>query len=165
MNALDKLDAVQIEADNRISETDRRFCEAHQAAYVDAKASLNELEYMWMDIISRQTEALKPAAAIWNNVQEYTYLHRFSEQDIREKLEELNDLFISNLVRYFNDRYILKLKRHLYVIEWKNGCLYASQKNFLKGDVSARYLLIEGLVKDGAEVIGNIYENSELLEG
>ena len=109
MNALDKLDAVQIEADNRISETDRRFCEAHQAAYVDAKASLNELEYMWMDIISRQTETLKPAAAIWNNVQEYTYLHRFSEQDIREKLEELNDLFISNLVRYFNDKYKVSL--------------------------------------------------------
>ena len=105
MNALDKLDAVQIEADNRISETDRRFCEAHQAAYVDAKASLNELEYMWTDIVSRQSKLLEPAAAVWNNVQEYTYLHRFSEQDIREKLEELNDLFISNLVRYFNDRY------------------------------------------------------------
>ena len=60
---------------------------------------------------------------------------------------------------------ILRLKRHLYVIEWKNGCLYASQKNFLKGNVSARYLLIEGLVKDGAEVIGNIYESPELLEG
>lgn len=109
MNALDKLDAVQIEADNRISETDRRFCEAHQAAYVDAKASLNELEYMWTDIVSRQSKLLEPAAAVWNNVQEYTYLHRFSEQDIREKLEELNDLFISNLVRYFNDRYKVSL--------------------------------------------------------
>lgn len=43
MNALDKLAAVQIEADNRVSETDRQFCEAHQAAYMDAKASLNEL--------------------------------------------------------------------------------------------------------------------------
>lgn len=59
---------------------------------------------------------------------------------------------------------VLKLKRHIYVIEWKNGCLYASQKNFLKGNISARYLLIEGLVKDGAEVIGNVYENPELLE-
>ena len=109
MNALDKLSVVEITEDSRISETDRQFCEAHQAAYVDAKASLNELEYMWLDINSRQTEALKPAAAIWNNVQKYTYLHHFSEQDIREKLEELNDLFISNLVRYFNHRYKVSL--------------------------------------------------------
>ena len=109
MNALDKLDAVQIEADNRISETDRRFCEAHQAAYVDAKASLNELEYMWTDIVSQQSKLLEPAAAVWNNVQEYTHLSRFSEQDIRNQLEELNDLFISNLVRYFNDRYKVSL--------------------------------------------------------
>ena len=53
MNALDKLAAVQIEADSRISETDRQFCEAHQAAYINAKASLDELEYMWTDIVSR----------------------------------------------------------------------------------------------------------------
>lgn len=64
---------------------------------------------MWTDIVSRQSKLLEPAAAVWNNVQEYTYLHRFSEQDIREKLEELNDLFISNLVRYFNDRYKVSL--------------------------------------------------------
>ena len=109
MNALDKLNAVQIEADNRISETDRQFCEAHQAAYMDAKASLNELEYMWTDIVSRQSKLLEPAAAVWNNVQKYTYLPQFSEQDIRNQLEKLNDLFISNLVRYFNSRYKVSL--------------------------------------------------------
>ena len=109
MNALDKLNAVQIEADNRISETDRQFCEAHQAAYMDAKASLNELEYMWTDIVSRQSKLLEPAAAVWNNVQKYTYLPHFSEQDIRNQLEKLNDLFISNLVRYFNSRYKVSL--------------------------------------------------------
>lgn len=111
MNALDKLNAVQIEADNRISETDRQFCEAHQAAYMDAKASLNELEYMWTDIVSRQSKLLEPAAAVWNNVQKYTYLPHFSEQDIRNQLEKLNDLFISNLVRYFNSRYYERLVR------------------------------------------------------
>lgn len=109
MNALDKLDAVEISADNRISEADRQFCEAHQAAYMDAKASLNELEYMWTDIVSRQSKLFEPAAAVWNNVQEYTHLPRFSEQDIQNQLEELNDLFISNLVRYFNDRYKVSL--------------------------------------------------------
>ena len=109
MNALDKLAAVQIEADNRVSETDRQFCEAHQAAYMDAKASLNELEYMWTDIVSRQSKLLEPAAAVWNNVQKYTYLPHFSEQDIRNQLEKLNDLFISNLVRYFNSRYKVSL--------------------------------------------------------
>lgn len=110
MNALDKLNAVQIEADNRISETDRQFCEAHQAAYMDAKASLTELEYMWTDIVSRQSKLLEPATAVWNNVQKYTYLPHFSEQDIRNQLEELNDLFISNLVRYFNHRYKVRSK-------------------------------------------------------
>lgn len=109
MNALDKLAAVQIEADSRISETDRQFCEAHQAAYIDAKASLNELEYIWTDIVSRQSKLLEPVAAIWNNVQEYTHLPRFSEQEIRNQLEELNGLFISNLVRYFNHRYKVSL--------------------------------------------------------
>lgn len=109
MNALEKLQAVQISADNRISETDQRFCEAHQSAYVDAKASLNELEYMWTDIVSRQSKLLEPAAAVWNNVQEYIYLSHFSEQDIRDQMEELNDLFISNLVRYFNNRYKVSL--------------------------------------------------------
>lgn len=109
MNALDKLDAVQIEADSRISETDRQFCEAHQAAYMDAKASLAELEYMWTDIVGRQSKLLKPAAAVWNNVQEYIHLPRFSEQDIRNQLEELNDLFIFNLVRYFKSRYKISL--------------------------------------------------------
>lgn len=109
MNALDKLAAVQIEADSRISETDRQFCEAHQAAYIDAKASLDELEYMWTDIVSRQSKLLELAAAVWNNVREYTHLPRFSEQEIRNQLEELNGLFISNLVRYFNHRYKVSL--------------------------------------------------------
>ena len=59
---------------------------------------------------------------------------------------------------------ILKLKRHLYVIKWKDGCLYASQQNYLKDGVSGYYKLINGLTDEGAEIIGNIHDNPELLE-
>lgn len=55
---------------------------------------------------------------------------------------------------------ILKLKRHLYVIEWKGGCLYASQSS-----ISTVCRLIEDLIDGGAEVVGNIHDNPELLEG
>ena len=59
---------------------------------------------------------------------------------------------------------ILKLKRHLYVVEWKGGCLYASQKNYLKDGASGYYKLIDSLMNEGAEIIGNIHDNPELLE-
>ena len=59
---------------------------------------------------------------------------------------------------------ILKLKRTIYVVEWKNGCLYAVQKNNLKAGVSVVNKLIHLLVEEGAEVIGNTHDNPELLE-
>ena len=43
MNAMDKLSAVVIQADSRISNTDREFCQAHQSAYEAAKEALMEL--------------------------------------------------------------------------------------------------------------------------
>lgn len=33
MSLLEKFDAVVVQADNRISETDKYFCETHQEAY------------------------------------------------------------------------------------------------------------------------------------
>ena len=60
---------------------------------------------------------------------------------------------------------ILKLKHRLYVIEWKSGCLYAVQKKFPQSNMSTAYRLIDDLVAEGAGVIGNIYDNPELLEG
>ena len=68
-----------------------------------------------------------------------------------------------NGTKIFEDD-ILKLKRHIYVVEWKNGCLYAVQKNYLKAGVSVVYKLIHLLVEDGAEIIGNIHDNPELIE-
>ena len=45
MNLLSKFSSIEIKPDARISETDRTFCQAHQAAYDAARASLQELEF------------------------------------------------------------------------------------------------------------------------
>ena len=68
MNALEKLQAVQISADNRISEADRRFCKAHQSAYKEAKDMLSELKYIWEDALNRQHQLLEPADTPWTNI-------------------------------------------------------------------------------------------------
>lgn len=109
MDILEKLDVVQIQPDSRISETDRRFCEAHQQAYEEAKFALCELECMWIDITSRQRDTMAIADENWNKAQSYTYIHGFSSESIRECMELINDKFISNLVRYFNDTYKVSL--------------------------------------------------------
>ncbi len=60
---------------------------------------------------------------------------------------------------------ILKFGKYLYVVEWEDGSLCAFQKNYLKDGISESYKPVRVLADDGAEVIGNIYENPELLEG
>ena len=60
---------------------------------------------------------------------------------------------------------ILKFGKYLYVVEWEDGSLCAFQKNYLKDGISESYKPVRVLADDGAEVIGNIYESPELLEG
>lgn len=60
---------------------------------------------------------------------------------------------------------ILKFGKYLYVVEWEDGSLCAFQKNYLKDGISEIYKPVRVLADAGAEVIGNIYENPELLEG
>ena len=51
------------------------------------------------------------------------------------------------------------------MISRNSGCLYASQKSYLKDSVSTFYKPVDNLIAEGAGVIGNIYDNPELLEG
>ena len=51
MSLLEKFDAVVVQADNRISETDKYFCETHQEAYEAALTSFKELGFFWEDML------------------------------------------------------------------------------------------------------------------
>ena len=58
MSLLEKFSKVEVKADERISTEDRRFCEAHQSAYDDARSSLQELKFYWETMLESQKQHL-----------------------------------------------------------------------------------------------------------
>lgn len=105
MDLLKKFENVEVKADTRISQSDRIFCEAHQAAYDLARSSLAELEFFWEDMRSQQRELLAPADASAD-----TYLTTYGEfqlssDKIRGQLQSLHALFIDHLVSHFSKTY------------------------------------------------------------
>ena len=56
MDLLTKFENIEMKADTRISEADRIFCKAHQAAYDNTRASLPELGFIWDDMLGQQKE-------------------------------------------------------------------------------------------------------------
>lgn len=105
MDLLTKFENVEIKADTRITESDRIFCEAHQAAYDIARTSLPELEFFWNDMLNQQRELLASTGA-----SSETYLSdygglKLSDKDIRQQTRSLPSLFIGRLVSYFSKTY------------------------------------------------------------
>ena len=102
MDLLQKFETVEMKADTRISESDRIFCEAHQAAYDSARTSLPELGFIWNDMLSQQRELLAPAGT-----SSETYLVTYnglklSDDIIQKQIHSLHPLFICQLASYFS---------------------------------------------------------------
>lgn len=105
MDLLTKFENVEMKADTRISESDRIFCEAHQAAYDSARTSLPELGFIWDDMLHQQRELLAPAGTSTE-----TYLVSYdglklSDNVIRQQIRSLHPRFICQIVSYFSKTY------------------------------------------------------------
>ena len=108
MDLLEKFNALTVEADTRISPSDKEFCEKHQAAYEAAIQSFRELLFFWEDMKKTQRELL--AGQTDPSASDMTYLTsrdgpEISANKINDHIEGLHREFISNLVRYFNSTY------------------------------------------------------------
>lgn len=105
MNLLTKFENVEMKADTRISESDRIFCEAHQAAYDSARTSLPELGFIWNDMLSQQRDLLAPT-----RTSSETYLATYdglqlSDDAIQRQTHSLHSRFICHIASYFSETY------------------------------------------------------------
>lgn len=104
MNLLDKFQSVEIKSDTRITDSDKKFCEAQQAAYNAAKTALPELSYFWEDICNTQRTLLADT-----DTSKLTYLQTisdgFSEYKIDTQRMNLHSVLIHQIVHYFNKCY------------------------------------------------------------
>lgn len=110
MNLLDKFAKVEIKADSRISEDDKKFCEAHQSAYDEARATLQELKFCWETILESQKKLLQPVGETTCSL----YLSDYSDfsisvRDIEKQLQKSHSTLIRKIVWHFNETYSISI--------------------------------------------------------
>lgn len=107
MNLLDKFNQVEVKADTRISDADRRYCEAYQQAYDKGRAALRELADLMGRSSAEQLDILKPVS---DGEVYVTFLGECSkERDYMEQLRNTHHILIHRIVCYFENTYKVKL--------------------------------------------------------
>lgn len=106
MNELfQKFSAVEVKADNRITQADKAFCEKQQAAYEAAISCYQELDFFWDDMVKTQKEILGEG----DGRPSHDYLHsdkiRISKSDISSHIQSLHADFIDVIVNHFTSAY------------------------------------------------------------
>lgn len=105
MDLLTKFESVEMTAATRISETDRIFCEANQAAYDSARNALMELEFFWDDMQEQQKKLLTPIGVPFNIYLITDLGLKLSNQDILQQIHFQHPTFIRRIISYFEDTY------------------------------------------------------------
>lgn len=109
MDFADKLAAVTLSSDTRITDADREFCKAHQKAYDEAGQILAELRCIWDDAMDAQNKTLDGFEGVYGRYSSYISESDFSLSKIEEKQRTIHNGFIVNIVKYFNDTYKVEL--------------------------------------------------------
>ena len=112
MDLFAKLSAVEVQNDNRINATDRRFCEVNQQAYHDAKEALEGVCKLWDGIVKYQEDLMSGIGEDHYSLTKYVNISHISNKDFTQKIEELPSAFISSLVSYFNSAYKISIDRY-----------------------------------------------------
>ena len=112
MGLLEKFDSVKLKVDDRISESDRLFCEAYQNAYDKAREVLSELKYHWEEIVAMQDDALRELGS-----ERYRdlFIHgplEICASKIEEQLEENHKKLIEKIVSHFSRTYHVSVSEH-----------------------------------------------------
>lgn len=110
MNLAEKLSKVDMTKDNRISETDRKYCETHQKAYLSALRDLKDLITYWEGITKEQDEILGDYDNHVLKYSNYIKIDDFSIRNIEKKIFEIHELFIRFIISYFNKTYNILLE-------------------------------------------------------
>lgn len=109
MDLLQKFAKVEVKKEDRITEADKHFCTAHQAAYDNAKCTLQELLCFWEDMQGQQAELLTGTDTSPSYYLASRDNIKISREAVRDQAFSLHSLFIGKLVSYFNKTYHLSL--------------------------------------------------------
>ena len=96
---------MEIRADNRISATDKAYCEAQQKAYEEARCSLSEIAFLIEEMNKRQDDILGAYDQEEQRYTGYTNISGFEMNKISEKILANQSFFISRIIAYFNRTY------------------------------------------------------------
>lgn len=112
MSFLSKFSAVEVKSDTRISESDKRFCEAHQQAYENAISLLYELKFIWEGMLASQKEILQPVGE--KSYQQYLVDGSnlsLSLPEIQKQIRHTHEVLIEKIVDHFSSIYTISLSR------------------------------------------------------
>lgn len=106
MDLLEKFAAVEVQADNRIAQDDKEYCERHQKAYEAAITGFKELSSLWRKLNRTQQELLADKdSPLSHNYLESREGPSISQVSIERHIAALHVDFIAHLVGYFNRTY------------------------------------------------------------